>query len=67
MKTQAVYAQAGSVVSEVLGAIRTVASFGGEKQAIELYKHKLQPAVDYGIKRGFIAGAGSNSLTLKIS
>ncbi|KAG0461384.1 hypothetical protein HPP92_021681 [Vanilla planifolia] len=31
------YAEAGSVVEETVGSIRTVASFSGEKQAIQIY------------------------------
>ncbi|XP_015603415.1 multidrug resistance protein homolog 49 isoform X2 [Cephus cinctus] len=52
------YGQAGSVAEEVLGAIRTVVAFGGEKKEVERYAQKLVPAERTGIKRGMWSGVG---------
>ncbi|XP_066306871.1 ABC transporter B family member 9-like [Miscanthus floridulus] len=60
-KGQASYGDAGNIVEQTLGAIRTVVSFNGEKQAIALYNkliHKsYKAAVEEGITNGF--GMGS--------
>ncbi|TVU22170.1 hypothetical protein EJB05_31852, partial [Eragrostis curvula] len=60
-KGQASYNDAGNVVEETLGAIKTVVSFNGEKQAVKSYNkfiHKAYKAsVDEGIANGF--GLGS--------
>lgn len=52
------YGQAGSVAEEVLGAIRTVVAFGGEKVEVARYTKKLVPAESTGIKRGLWSGVG---------
>ncbi|KAH0550179.1 multidrug resistance protein homolog 49-like isoform X1 [Cotesia glomerata] len=52
------YGQAGSVAEEVLGAIRTVVAFGGEKVEVNRYTAKLVPAEKTGIKRGMWSGVG---------
>ncbi|RVW47429.1 ABC transporter B family member 9 [Vitis vinifera] len=58
---QVAYAEAGAVVEETVGAIRTVASFTGEKHAIENYNKKLKVAytstVQQGLASGFAVGA----------
>ncbi|XP_043290091.1 multidrug resistance protein homolog 49 isoform X2 [Venturia canescens] len=54
----AAYGQAGSVAEEVLGAIRTVVAFGGEKVEVDRYSKKLIPAESTGIKRGLWSGVG---------
>ncbi|KAK0086065.1 hypothetical protein PV325_003921 [Microctonus aethiopoides] len=54
----AAYGQAGTVAEEVLGAIRTVIAFGGEKTEVERYTEKLAPAERTGIKRGMWSGVG---------
>lgn len=60
-KGQASYSDAGNIVEQTLGAIKTVVSFNGEKQAIALYNkliHKsYKAAVEEGITNGF--GMGS--------
>ncbi|RCV26912.1 hypothetical protein SETIT_5G283700v2 [Setaria italica] len=60
-KGQASYSDAGNVVEQTIGAIKTVISFNGEKQAIALYNkftHKAYKAtVEEGITNGF--GRGS--------
>ncbi|KAK6932269.1 ABC transporter type 1, transmembrane domain [Dillenia turbinata] len=61
---QVAYAQAGNVVEETVGAIRTVASFVGEKRAIEKYDSKLKAAYDTTVKQGLVTGLGLGSLML---
>ncbi|KAG8176437.1 hypothetical protein JTE90_026655 [Oedothorax gibbosus] len=48
------YGAAGAVAEEVLSAIRTVVSYGGEEKEIQRYNKCLVPACKKGIKRGFI-------------
>ncbi|KAF3456692.1 hypothetical protein FNV43_RR01346 [Rhamnella rubrinervis] len=55
---QVAYAEAGNVVEQTVGAIRTVASFTGEKRAIEKYKMKLNTAYDSSIQQGLVSGLG---------
>lgn len=52
------YAKAGKVAEEVLGSIRTVAAFGGEKKESERYTSNLYEARNKGIRKGFILGIG---------
>ncbi|CAN6363247.1 unnamed protein product [Urochloa humidicola] len=59
-KGQASYSDAGNVVEQTIGAIKTVVSFNGEKQAIALYNklvHKAyKAATEEGIANGFGMG-----------
>ncbi|KAJ7968838.1 ABC transporter B family protein [Quillaja saponaria] len=55
---QVAYAEAGNVVEQTVGAIRTVASFTGEKQAIENYNRKLKIAYTSIIQQGMASGIG---------
>ncbi|KAF8018912.1 hypothetical protein BT93_H3721 [Corymbia citriodora subsp. variegata] len=55
---QIAYAAAGNVVEQTVGAIRTVASFTGEKRAIEKYDSKLDVAYKATVKQGFVSGMG---------
>ncbi|KAJ8749013.1 hypothetical protein K2173_013456 [Erythroxylum novogranatense] len=55
---QNAYAQAANVVEQTIGSIRTVASFTGEKQAIEKYKKHLITAYKSVVREGFAAGLG---------
>nr|AJG01604.1 ATP-binding cassette sub-family B MDR/TAP member 1 [Dreissena polymorpha] len=50
------YAKAGAVAEEVLGAIRTVVAFGGQKKECERYNVHLVEARDLGVRKGFIGG-----------
>uniref|UniRef100_A0A670ZUF2 ATP binding cassette subfamily B member 4 n=1 Tax=Pseudonaja textilis TaxID=8673 RepID=A0A670ZUF2_PSETE len=50
-KELAAYAKAGSVAEEVLGAIRTVIAFGGQKKEIERYHKNLEDAKNIGIRK----------------
>ncbi|XP_067859774.1 ATP-dependent translocase ABCB1-like [Heptranchias perlo] len=49
------YAKAGAVAEEVLGAIRTVVAFGGQKKEIERYRKNLGEAKRIGIKKAITA------------
>lgn len=55
---QAAYAEAGNVVEQTVGAIRTVASFTGEKQAINKYNSKLEIAYASTVQQGLASGVG---------
>ncbi|KAK4440113.1 ABC transporter B family member 9 [Sesamum alatum] len=55
---QVAYAEAGNVVDQTLGAIRTVASFSGEPEAIEKYNKKLQIAYKATARQGLATGVG---------
>ncbi|CAL4983813.1 unnamed protein product [Urochloa decumbens] len=59
-KGQASYSDAGNVVEQTIGGIKTVVSFNGEKQAIALYNkliHKAYKATtEEGIANGFGMG-----------
>lgn len=52
------YSKAGSVAEEVLGSIRTVIAFGGEKKELERYSSRLLPAEKNGKKKGVYSGLG---------
>uniref|UniRef100_A0A8D0HHX3 ATP binding cassette subfamily B member 4 n=1 Tax=Sphenodon punctatus TaxID=8508 RepID=A0A8D0HHX3_SPHPU len=51
----AAYAKAGAVAEEVLGAIRTVIAFGGQKKEIQRYHKNLEDAKRIGIKKAITA------------
>ncbi|KAL5774111.1 hypothetical protein ACOSP7_011668 [Xanthoceras sorbifolium] len=57
-REQIAYAAAGNVVDQTVGAIRTVASFTGEKQAKDKYNTKLQVAYAATIQQGLASGFG---------
>ncbi|KAJ8650270.1 hypothetical protein MRB53_003293 [Persea americana] len=59
---QTAYAAAGVVVEQTIGSIRTVASFTGEKQAIEKYGRSLNSAYKSSVQEGFAAGLGLGSV-----
>ncbi|KAK7331431.1 hypothetical protein VNO77_25656 [Canavalia gladiata] len=63
---QAAYAEAGNVVQQTIGAIRTVASFTGEKRAIEKYDNKLRVAYSTTVQQGLATGLGMGILLLVI-
>ena len=52
------YAKAGSVVEEVLGAIRTVAAYGGEKFELERYSAILDETNSQAYQKALYNGAG---------
>ncbi|XP_010515729.1 PREDICTED: ABC transporter B family member 11-like [Camelina sativa] len=55
---QAAYAKAAAVVEQTIGSIRTVASFTGEKQAINSYKKLITSAYKSSIQQDFSTGLG---------
>ncbi|KAK3432843.1 hypothetical protein EUGRSUZ_D00348, partial [Eucalyptus grandis] len=55
---QIAYAAAGNVVEQTVGAIRTVASFTGEKRALEKYDSKLEVAYKSTVNQGLVSGIG---------
>lgn len=63
---QIAYAEAGTVVEQTVGGIRTVASFTGEKQAIEKYNNKLQVAYRAAVQQGMVSGIGLGVLMLTV-
>ncbi|KAK2642699.1 hypothetical protein Ddye_024462 [Dipteronia dyeriana] len=64
---QIAYAEAGNVVEQTVGAIRTVASFTGEKRAIENYDKKLQVAYTAAAHQGLTSGLGLGTLLFIVS
>ncbi|CAG2164999.1 unnamed protein product [Oppiella nova] len=58
------YASAGNVAEEVISAIRTVYSFGGESKEIDRYVTNLKPAMKSGIRRNFLTGLGTGLMWL---
>ncbi|XP_031490564.1 ABC transporter B family member 11-like [Nymphaea colorata] len=63
---QAAYAEAGIVVEQTVGSIRTVASFTGEKEAITKYNRALKAAYLATVKQGLAAGVGIGAVFLII-
>ncbi|GMI93521.1 ATP-binding cassette B9, P-glycoprotein 9 [Hibiscus trionum] len=63
---QIAYAEAGNVVEQTVGAIRTVASFTGEKQAITKYNDKLRIAYHATVRQGLVSGAGLGTMLLVV-
>ncbi|RWR87709.1 ABC transporter B family member 11-like protein isoform X2 [Cinnamomum micranthum f. kanehirae] len=59
---QTAYAEAGVIVEQTIGSIRTVASFTGEKKAVHKYGKSLNTAYKSGVQEGFISGLGLGSV-----
>ncbi|KAG2241209.1 hypothetical protein Bca52824_096807, partial [Brassica carinata] len=59
---QVAYAEAGNVVEQTVGAIRTVVAFTGEKQATEKYESKLEIAYKTMVTQGLISGLGLGTM-----
>ncbi|CAN8274708.1 unnamed protein product [Cochlearia groenlandica] len=59
---QVAYAEAGNVVEQTVGAIRTVVAFTGEKQATEKYERKLEIAYKTMVTQGLISGLGLGTM-----
>ncbi|CAN6327407.1 unnamed protein product [Urochloa humidicola] len=55
---QAKYNEAGNIVEQTIGAIRTVASFNGENRAIALYNKYIRNAYISAVKEGTATGLG---------
>ncbi|CAO2208334.1 unnamed protein product [Urochloa humidicola] len=61
-RMQAKYGDAGNVVEQTLGAIRTVVSFNGEKQAIATYNKFIRKAYESALQEGALNGLGLGSV-----
>ncbi|XP_065879863.1 ABC transporter B family member 9 [Euphorbia lathyris] len=59
---QIAYAEAGNVVEQTVGGIRTVASFTGEEHAIQKYNDKLKIAYKATVQQGLASGLGIGSM-----
>ncbi|KAJ7530665.1 hypothetical protein O6H91_14G013400 [Diphasiastrum complanatum] len=57
-KGQEAYVEAGTIVEQVVSGIRTVASFTGEKKAVDTYYSSLQKAYKAGVTQGLTYGLG---------
>ncbi|KAH6834231.1 P-glycoprotein 11 [Perilla frutescens var. hirtella] len=56
---QTAYSEAAVVVEQTITSIRTVASFTGEKQAVDKYDKSLRKAYKAGVQEGLAAGLGA--------
>ncbi|MCD7457389.1 ATP-binding cassette sub- B member 9 [Datura stramonium] len=61
---QLAYAQAGNVVEQTVGAIRTVAAFNGEKVVINKYDNTLKIAYAFTVQQGLVSGIGLGTFLL---
>ncbi|KAL9236879.1 hypothetical protein vseg_011498 [Gypsophila vaccaria] len=66
-RAQMAYADAGNVVEQTVTAIRTVASFTGEKNAIKKYDDKLVVAYKATVTQGLASGVGLGALLFIIT
>ncbi|KAH9627364.1 hypothetical protein KSS87_001203, partial [Heliosperma pusillum] len=66
-RTQIAYADAGNIVDQTVTAIRTVASFTGEKDAIKKYDDKLKVAYKATATQGLASGIGRGAVLLILS
>ncbi|PNT70777.1 hypothetical protein BRADI_2g17710v3 [Brachypodium distachyon] len=57
------YSDAGDIVEQTIGSIKTVASFNGEKKAMTLYNNYIKKAYKGTVKEGTIQGFGMGFLT----
>ncbi|XP_058095200.1 ABC transporter B family member 9-like isoform X2 [Magnolia sinica] len=58
------YAEAGNVVEQTVGSIRTVVSFTGEKQALAKYSSSLKTAYKCSVQQGLGSGLGIGTVLL---
>ncbi|XP_020585098.1 ABC transporter B family member 4-like isoform X2 [Phalaenopsis equestris] len=61
---QSASAEAASIVEETMGSIRTIASFSGERRAIEMYNKLISNAYKSVVHQGTAAGFGIGCVTL---
>ncbi|CAO2183175.1 unnamed protein product [Urochloa humidicola] len=57
-KRQESYGDAGNIVEQTIGAIRTVVSFNGEKKAIAMYNNHIKKAYKATLTEGIVTGLG---------
>ncbi|EAY74408.1 hypothetical protein OsI_02296 [Oryza sativa Indica Group] len=62
IRMQAKYGDAGIVVEQTIGAIRTVVAFNGEKKAINTYNKFINKAYESALQQGVINGLGLGSI-----
>ncbi|KAI9218474.1 P-glycoprotein [Blastocladiella britannica] len=60
------YGRAGAIAEEVLTALRTVVSFGGEKRECVRYDVQLEEVRQQEAKKGYIAGIGIGCIFLSL-
>uniref|UniRef100_R7W9K8 ABC transporter B family member 4 n=1 Tax=Aegilops tauschii TaxID=37682 RepID=R7W9K8_AEGTA len=60
-RRQASYSAAGNVVEQTIGAIKTVVSFNGEKQAITTYNKLIHKSYKTAVEEGLTNGFGMGS------
>ncbi|WOH11980.1 hypothetical protein DCAR_0831476 [Daucus carota subsp. sativus] len=65
-RSQVAYAEAGNVVEQTIGAIRTVVSFTGEKNAMEKYDSKILIAYATAKHNGIASGLGIGAVILSV-
>ncbi|KAL6846430.1 hypothetical protein ACP4OV_023878 [Aristida adscensionis] len=63
-RSQMAYAEAGKVVEQTIGSIRTVVSFNGERRAIDRYNEFLKTSYRTACQQGIAVGLGVGSLLL---
>uniref|UniRef100_A0A0E0FRQ3 MDR-like ABC transporter n=1 Tax=Oryza nivara TaxID=4536 RepID=A0A0E0FRQ3_ORYNI len=61
-KGQASYSDAANVVEQTIGAIKTVVSFNGEKQAVASYNKLINKAYKAAVEEGLTNGFGMGSV-----
>lgn len=61
-RIQAKYGDAGNIVEQTIGTIRTVVSFNGEKQAITMYNKFIRKARESALHEGAVNGLGLGSV-----
>ncbi|KAG8051721.1 hypothetical protein GUJ93_ZPchr0001g31755 [Zizania palustris] len=61
-RMQAKYGEAGNIAEQTIGAIRTVVSFNGEKQAITMYNKFIRKAYESTLQEGVLSGLGLGSV-----
>ncbi|KAM0914411.1 hypothetical protein ACQ4PT_011590 [Festuca glaucescens] len=57
-RMRAKYVDAGDIVEQTIGTIRTVVSFSGEKQAITTYNKFIRKAYECALREGVVTGIG---------
>ncbi|XP_049382380.1 ABC transporter B family member 9-like isoform X3 [Solanum stenotomum] len=61
---QMTYAQAGDIVEQTVGAMKTVAAFNGEKLAMIKYDNTLKIAYAFTVQQGLVSGVGLGTFLL---
>ncbi|KAF6172248.1 hypothetical protein GIB67_024870 [Kingdonia uniflora] len=59
---QAAYREAGAIVEQTIGSIRTVVSFTGEKRVVDRYNRSVEISRKAFVQQGFSVGVGIGSL-----